>query len=438
MIESTAPARPASEALFRRATEVLPGGVSSPVRAFGAVGGTPLAFQRAGGAEIVDEDGGRYVDFVGSWGPLILGHAQQDVLAAVSEQLDRGTTYGAPHRLEVELAELIVDWYPGAEQVRFVSSGTEAVMSAVRLARGVTGRDLIVKFDGCYHGHVDHLLVSAGSGLATFGTPSSAGVPEPFAGLTKVLPLDDESALADLFSAEGERIAAVIVEPVPANNGLLLQRPEFLQALRDQATEHGALLIFDEVISGFRMGRGGAAEHYGITPDLSTFGKVIGGGFPVGAFAGSREHMAHLSPQGPVYQAGTLSGNPVAMAAGLKTLRLLQERDAWRALENLGGHLEEEIQRVRAATGLPFAFARTGSLFWMCLQDSDPPRRPDAITPEAARRYRKLFHGLLQRGYYIAPSGYEVGFLSLAHTPKQVTAFADALAAVLPSCYQTA
>ncbi len=313
-------AGPRSRALFARAKAVTPGGVHSPVRAFRAVGGTPLFLARGEGAEIEDADGHRYLDFVGSWGPLILGHAHPEVLVAVAAAARQGMTFGAPCAGEVELAEAVVARYPGLEQVRFVSSGTEATMSAIRLARGATGRDLIVKFAGCYHGHADHLLVAAGSGLVTFGRPSSAGVPAPFAALTRVLPLDDEAALDELFSVEGERIAAVIIEPVPANNGLLLQRVEFLRHLRAVTARAGALLIFDEVISGFRVARGGAAELYGLTPDLATFGKILGGGMPVGAFGGRRDLMQHLAPEGDVYQAGTLSGNPVAMAAGLATL----------------------------------------------------------------------------------------------------------------------
>ena len=308
-------AGPNSEALFERARRVIPGGVNSPVRAFRAVGGTPLFVRRGAGARIEDEDGRVYLDFVGSWGPLVLGHAHPEVLEAVTAAAARGSTFGAPCAAEVELAEAVVAAYPGLEMVRFVSSGTEAVMSAIRLARGATGRDLVVKFSGCYHGHADHLLVAAGSGLVTFGRPSSAGVPEPFAELTRVLPLDDEAAVVELFAREGARVAAVILEPIPANNGLLVQRREFLETLRRLTREAGALLVFDEVISGFRVARGGAAERLGITPDLATFGKIVGGGMPVGAFGGRAELMTQLAPLGPVYQAGTLSGNPVAMAA---------------------------------------------------------------------------------------------------------------------------
>lgn len=420
-------AGPRSESLYARARQVIPGGVNSPVRAFGAVGGTPLFVRRGAGAEIEDEDGRTYLDFVGSWGPLVLGHAHPEVLAAIAAAAARGTTYGAPCAAEVELAEAIVASYPGLEQVRCVSSGTEAVMSAVRLARGATGRELVVKFSGCYHGHADHLLVAAGSGLATFGNPSSQGVPAAFAGLTRVLPLDDEAALADLFAREGASVAAVVIEPVPANHGLLLQRPEFLAALRRITRQHGALLVFDEVISGFRLGRGGAAERYGVTPDLATFGKVIGGGMPVGAFGGRRELMEHLAPLGGVYQAGTLSGNPVAMAAGLATLRVLERDGGWARLEALGATLERLAEPVLAAAPAPLRLVRSGSLFWLALQGGEPPRRAEHVDTGAARRYAPLFHALLARGVYLAPSAYEVGFLSTAHTEDDLRRFVAAL-----------
>ncbi len=420
-------AGPNSQELFDRAQRVLPGGVNSPVRAFRSVGGTPLVMRRGRGAEIEDVDGRRYVDFVNSWGPLILGHAHPEVVEAVARTAADGMSFGAPCRQEVELAEKVVAFYPGLEQVRFVSSGTEAVMSAVRLARGVTGRELIVKFAGCYHGHVDHLLVAAGSGLVTFGQPSSAGVPEAFAGLTRVLPLDDASRLEELFAREGDKVAAVIVEPIPANNGLLLQRLPFLKLLRELTARHGALLIFDEVISGFRVGPGGAAAHYGITPDLATFGKVIGGGMPVGAFGGTRAVMGKLAPLGPVYQAGTLSGNPVAMAAGLATLGVLEREDGWNRLEAAGAALEARLAPVFAAAPVPVASCRVGSIFWMCLQDGPAPRAAEAIAPVAAARYRPVFHALLERGIALAPSAYEVGFLSLAHTAEHLDRLAGAL-----------
>lgn len=420
-------AGPNSIAWFERAKAVLPGGVDSPVRAFGAVGGSPLVVASATGARIEDVDGREFVDFVGSWGPLILGHAHPNVVAAVTEASRHGTSYGAPCRPEIELAELVVESYPGIEQVRFVSSGTEAVMSALRLARGATGRDLIVKFSGCYHGHVDHMLVAAGSGLVTLGQPSSAGVPEDFTRLTRVLPLDDDAALEKLFADEGSRIAAMIIEPVPANNGLLLQRAEFLEKLRSLCTEHAALLIFDEVITGFRLGAGGAAAHCGIEPDLATFGKVIGGGLPVGAFAGPRALMRELSPEGRVYQAGTLSGNPVAMAAGLATLRTLAEEDGWTRLAEAGRHLETVVEAVLADSPVPAALARAGSMFWLALHASEPPRAAEAIDERSAATYAGIFHTLLDAGIAIAPSAYEVGFLSLAHSTQDIDRLAVGL-----------
>ena len=416
---------------FAKAQTLLPGGVSSPVRAFGAVGGTPPVIRSASGAEIVDEDGRSYLDFVGSWGPLILGHAHPEVIAAVTEAAHRGTSFGAPCRAEIELAETIVACYPGIEQVRFVSSGTEAVMSAVRLARGATGRDLIVKFSGCYHGHMDSLLVAAGSGLATFGRPSSDGVPEQFTHLTRVLPLDDDEALVELFRIEGARIATVIIEPVPANNGLLLQRPEFLALLREQCSEHGVLLIFDEVISGFRLGAGGAAAHYDITPDIATFGKVIGGGMPVGAFASSAEIMRHLAPLGGVYQAGTLSGNPVAMAAGLKTLQILLDNDGWKQLDARGQYLEILLNAVLETAPLDATLCRLGSMFWIAWHAGTQPRSAEAIADAAGETYAGIFHALLTRGVALAPSAYEVGFLSLAHTQEDIDRFAATLGHVL-------
>jgi glutamate-1-semialdehyde 2,1-aminomutase len=418
---------PNNAELFERARQLIPGGVNSPVRAFRAVGGTPRFISRGEGAYVVDEEGNRYLDFMGSWGPLILGHCHPEVIEAIQNKAALGTTFGAPCRAEVELAELVVAFYPGLEQVRFVSSGTEATMSAIRLARGATGRDLIVKFSGCYHGHADHLLVAAGSGLVTAGQPSSAGVPKDFAALTRVLPLDDEEKLSTLFAAEGSRIAAVIVEPIPANNGLLLQRKEFLHTLRRLTQESGALLIFDEVISGFRVAKGGAAELYGITPDLATFGKVIGGGLPVGAYGGSKALMSHIAPEGPVYQAGTLSGNPVAMAAGIATLRILEREKAWTRLEERGAQMEREVTAALADVKMPWAFTRVGSLFWLSFQEGGLPRSAEAIDAGAGERFKPLFHALLARGIYVPPSAYEILFLSLAHTPEDVTRFATAL-----------
>jgi len=420
-----------SRELFQRAQQVLPGGVSSPVRAFRAVGGTPLYYRSGAGARFADEDGNTFVDFVMSWGPLILGHAHPAVLDAVREAAGRGLSFGAPCRDEVALAEKVTDLYPGCEMVRFVSSGTEAVMSALRLARGATGRPRVLKFDGCYHGHGDSLLVKAGSGLATFGTASSAGVPDALAGLTTVVPLDDEAALDAAFAGVGGELAAVVIEPVPANAGLLLQRREFLAGLAERTRAAGALLIFDEVISGFRVAPGGAAELFGITPDLATFGKVIGGGMPVGAYGGRRDLMELVAPLGPVYQAGTLSGNPVAMAAGLATLGVLDESGGWQHLEQLGRRLEDGLRRALAGGGFPASLARLGSLFWLVLQDGGAPRRYDRIRPEAAGRYAQLFRALLARGVYLAPSAYEVGFLSTAHADADVDATVAAVSAAL-------
>jgi glutamate-1-semialdehyde 2,1-aminomutase len=420
-------AGPNSRALHERACRVLPGGVNSPVRAFRAVGGTPLSIRRGRGVEIVDADGNVYDDYVLSWGPLLLGHAHPEVVEAIARTAADGTSFGAPCRQEVELAERVTAMVPGLEMLRFVSSGTEATMSALRLARGATGRELVLKFSGCYHGHGDALLVSAGSGLVTFGHPSSAGVPAAYAELTLVLPLDDEQRLNDLFERAGARIACAIVEPVPGNNGLLLQRPEWLRQLRALCTRHGALLVFDEVMSGFRVARGGAAELYDIRPDLSTYGKVIGGGLPVGAFGGRADLMRHLAPLGPVYQAGTLSGNPVAMAAGLKTLEVLERERAWTRIEELGAALERALAPVLAAAPVPARLVRLGSKFWISLQAGAAPRSAEAVSPRAAEIYRPLFASLLAQGIYLAPSAYEVGFLSLLHTPAHFARLAEAL-----------
>jgi glutamate-1-semialdehyde 2,1-aminomutase len=333
----------------------------------------------------------------------------------------------------VELAERLVGSYPGLEQVRFVSSGTEAVMSAIRLARAFTGRDLIVKFAGCYHGHADHLLVAAGSGLATFGRPSSAGVPEAFTACTRVLPLDDEAAVEELFARDGPHIAAVIIEPAPANHGLLLQRPEYLNTLRQITRRYGALLIFDEVISGFRLARGGMAELTGIVPDLATFGKVIGGGMPVGAFGGPRQVMERLAPIGDTYQAGTLSGNPVAMAAGISTLEILIGSDGWRRLEAIGAEVEQALKPILAAAPFPIHLVRAGSLFWLSFHEDVAPRNAAALSDRALIRFSALFHAMLQRGVYLPPSAYEACFLSLAHTTEDVQQLAGALRESLAS-----
>ncbi len=417
---------------WERAVKVLPGGVNSPVRSFKSVPGDPLFFRSAKGSRFVDEDGRSYIDWCLSWGPLILGHADPDVHAAAAEAMAEGASFGAPSRREVLLAEAFLQRLPHFEQVRFVSSGTEAVMSAVRLARGFTGRDVIVKFTGCYHGHADHLLVDAGSGLATFGTPSSGGVPAGFTATTAVLPLDDIPALEAFFGEHGDKVAAIIVEPFPANAGLLIQRPEFLQACRELTRKHGALLIFDEVITGFRVAAGGAAEVLGITPDMGTYGKIIGGGFPVGAYAASREIMDHISPNGPVYQAGTLSGNPVAMAAGLATLEKTGRPGFYEDLERKGALLEGGLRQAAADAGVTATVVRQGSLFWTVFQDH-APRSFEAIDPQGMDTYGRLHRGLIERGVYLAPSGWEVGFLSAAHSDEDIETTVAAVAETFKS-----
>jgi len=424
-------ARPRSEALFARAQRLIPGGVNSPVRAFRAVGGTPLFFEKAHGARFVDADGREHTDYVMSWGPLLLGHAHPKVVEAVVRAARHGTSFGAPCAAEVELAAAVAERYPAAQKVRFVSSGTEAVMSAVRVARGFTRKDVVVKFSGCYHGHSDALLVAAGSGLATFGTPSSAGVPADTTRATAVLPLDDEGAFERLVAARGKELAAVLIEPVPANDGLLLQRVEFLRHLRERCTELGALLIFDEVISGFRVARGGAAQLYGIAPDLATFGKIVGGGLPVGAFGGRAEVMDQLAPLGPVYQAGTLSGNPLAMAAGLAMLQAIDDEEAISRTEALGALLEARMRQGLARLSAAASFVRLGSLFWLALQPGPAPRTAEALDPGAAPRYARLFADALEQGIYLAPSAFEVGFLSSAHSEADVVRLADVLLAHL-------
>ncbi len=417
-----------SAALFAEAEALLPGGVSSPVRAFRAVGGTPIFMRRGEGAQVWDEDGNAYLDYCLSWGPLALGHAHPAVVAAIREAAGEGTTFGTPSARELELARRVRHHQPLAERVRFVSSGTEAVMSAVRLARGFTARELLVKFDGCYHGHADYLLVKAGSGLATSGQPDSAGVPAGVAATTAVLPLDDEEAFTAFMRARGPEVAAVIVEPVPANCGLLRQRPEFLRLLREETARAGALLILDEVISGFRLGPHGAAGAFELEPDLLTFGKVIGGGLPVGAYAGRREVMEAVAPLGPVYQAGTLSGNPVAMAAGAAALDALRE-GGWGALERNAAALFELLAPVVAP--YPVTLAREGSIFWLVFQ-REAPRRWDRVDRAGAGRYAAFHRALLERGVYLPPSAFEVFFVSSAHEPDQLertaAAFGEALA----------
>lgn len=423
--------RTRSEQLYQKALQLFPGGVNSPVRAFKSVGGTPLFFARGEGAEVMDADGNRFIDLCHSWGPLILGHAHPNVVEAVTRTAAKGSTFGAPTEEENALASFIMERIPFIERMRFVSSGTEAVMSAIRLARGATKRDLIIKFDGCYHGHFDSLLVNAGSGLVTFGTSSSAGVPEALAALTIVVPLNDEAALEAAFAKHGERIAGAIIEPVPANNGLLLQDRSFLLKLRELCTKHGSVLIFDEVISGFRVAFGGASEHYGIIPDLATYGKIIGGGMPVGAYGGKLELMKHIAPDGPVYQAGTLSGNPVAMAAGLAQVTECAKPSFYPELERKTAALCDRINAHAQAKGYAYHIDHLGSIFWGFFARGEHIRSASAIDPASMKSYAKLHAALLERGVYAAPSGYEVGFISAAHTDAQLERVADAFCSAL-------
>jgi glutamate-1-semialdehyde 2,1-aminomutase len=408
-----------SSDLFARARERIPGGVNSPVRAFRGLGREPFFVDRAAGATICDLDGKEYIDFVGTWGPAILGHAPKVVVEAVREAAARGVSFGIPNPLEVEMAESICAWVPSIEKVRMVNSGTEATMSCVRLARGFTGRDKIIKFEGCYHGHVDSLLVHAGSGALTHGQPDSAGVPRDFARLTIALPFNNLAAVREAFRANPQEIAAIILEPIPANAGLFFPQPGFLEALREECNKHGALLIFDEVMTGFRLARGGAQEIYGVRPDLTALGKVIGGGLPVGAFGGRAEIMDQLSPLGPVYQAGTLSGNPLAMAAGLAQLRELERIDGWTQLEKLGAQLEEATRESLGKIGLPAVFHRIGSMF--CLFFTAGPVIDLAAAQRSDRdRFARFFNHCLDAGVYFAPSQFETGFISTAHQPAQI------------------
>jgi glutamate-1-semialdehyde 2,1-aminomutase len=421
------PDRTKSHRLFASALQRIPGGVNSPVRAFRGVGGEPFFVDHAAGARIRDVDGNEYIDYVGTWGPAILGHAPSVVVEAVRKAARHGLSYGIPNPLEVEMAQLICEWVPSVEKVRMVNSGTEATMSCVRLARGFTGRDKIVKFEGCYHGHVDSLLVRAGSGALTHGQPDSAGVPGALAELTLTLPFNDVEALEKTFAEEGREIAAIIVEPFPANAGLIPPLPGYLEKLREVCTANGALLIFDEVMTGFRVAKGGVQELTGVMPDLTAMGKVIGGGLPVGAFGGRADIMDHLSPDGPVYQAGTLSGNPLAMAAGLAQLRELERINAWATLENLGAQFEEATRRALAAGGKNHAFYRLGSMF--CLFFTEGPVRNLAEAKKSdTAAFARFFHLCLDRGVYFAPSQFETGFISTAHTAEDIARTAEVAA----------
>ncbi len=419
-----------SQELFAEARRFIPGGVNSPVRAFRGVGGEPFFVQRAAGAHIWDADGNELIDFVGTWGPAILGHAPAVVIDAVRGAAGRGLSFGIPNPDEVAMARLICDWVPSIQKVRLVNSGTEATMSAVRLARGFTGRERVVKFEGCYHGHVDSLLVKAGSGALTLGRPDSAGVPAALAELTTTLPFNDPEALRAVFAGRGREIAAVILEPIPANAGLYFPRPGFLETLRTLCTEHGALLIFDEVMTGFRVARGGAQEIYGITPDLTCLGKVIGGGLPVGAFGGRAEIMDALAPDGPVYQAGTLSGNPLAMAAGLAQLRELERTNAWRRLEELGTVFEEGVQAALRRADRRCTFQRIGSMFCLYFTGQPVCDLASAQTSDRAA-FARFFHAALDGGVYFAPSQFEAGFISTAHSAADMEKTAEVAARAL-------
>ena len=430
-----------SDQLFAEALKYIPGGVNSPVRAFRAVGGNPFFVNRASGSKVWDVDGNVLIDYVLTWGPAILGHAHPKIIAAVKAAAEFGTSFGIPNPHEVTMAKLICELVPSVQKVRMTSSGTEACMSAIRLARGFTKRDKIIKFDGCYHGHVDSLLVRAGSGALTFGQPDSAGVPAAFTSHTIVAPYNDVEAVKAIFAANKNEIAGIIVEPVPGNAGLYLPKPGYLEFLREITATHGALLIFDEVMTGFRLARGGAQERFGIRPDLSTFGKVIGGGLPVGAFGGRAEIMDCLAPLGPVYQAGTLSGNPVAMAAGLANLEELgakqkaemgkqKSENAYARLEELGAQLATGMRDAAKSANVPVQFNQCGSMFCGYFTDKPVHNVADAMHSDR-ERFKKFFHGMLDAGVYLAPSQFESGFLSTAHSVADVEKTVNAAAKVL-------
>ena len=418
-----------NEELFVRAQKTIPGGVNSPVRAFRSVGGAPRFFARGQGAHVWDADGRRYIDYVGSWGPLILGHGDPDAVQAVQKAAANGLSFGAPTEGEIELAELLVEMVPSMDLVRLVSSGTEATMSAIRLARGHTGRDMIIKFEGCYHGHADSLLVKAGSGALTFGNPSSAGVPADLARHTLVLDYNDAGQLARVFADQGDRIACVIVEPVAGNMNLIAPRPEFLAGLRELCTRHGAVLIFDEVMTGFRVALGSAQGLFGITPDLSTFGKVIGGGMPLGAFGGRREIMEKVAPLGPVYQAGTLSGNPLSVAAGLATLKKIRQPGFYEALATKTRALTDGLAEAARRQGVVFSAQSVGGMFGLYFA-SRPPATYGEVMACDKEAFNRFFHAMLDKGVYLAPSAFEAGFVSAAHTDADIAATVAAAEAV--------
>ncbi|GGJ97048.1 glutamate-1-semialdehyde 2,1-aminomutase [Pseudomonas matsuisoli] len=415
-----------SEALFAAAQQHIPGGVNSPVRAFRSVGGTPIFFKHAAGAYVIDEDDKRYVDYVGSWGPMILGHSHPDVLDAVRRQLEHGLSYGAPTALETQMADLVCSLVPSMDMVRMVSSGTEATMSAIRLARGYTGRDSIIKFEGCYHGHSDSLLVKAGSGALTLGVPSSPGVPAAFARHTLTLPFNDLAAVEKTLSEAGEEVACIIVEPVAGNMNCVPPIPGFLEGLRKVCDQHGVVLIFDEVMTGFRVALGGAQAYYGVTPDLSTFGKIIGGGMPVGCFGGKREIMEKIAPLGPVYQAGTLSGNPLAMAAGLTTLNLIARPGFHDELSRYTSRMLQGLQDRADAAGVPFVTTQAGGMFGLYFSGADDILTFEDVMTSDAERFKRFYHSMLEGGVYLAPSAFEAGFTSIAHGDEELHITLDA------------
>jgi glutamate-1-semialdehyde 2,1-aminomutase len=418
-----------NEQLFQRAQQTIPGGVNSPVRAFRSVGGSPRFFSKGEGPYVWDADGKRYIDYVGSWGPLILGHAEPDTVRAVQEAAAKGLSFGAPTEAEIDLAELLVKLVPSMDMVRLVSSGTEATMSAIRLARGFTGRDMLVKFEGCYHGHADSLLVKAGSGMLTFGNPSSGGVPADLAQHTLVLDYNDAAQLADAFAKHGDKIACVIVEPVAGNMNLIAPKPEFLKAMRELCSKHGAVLIFDEVMTGFRVGLGSAQGLFGITPDLSTFGKVVGGGMPLGAFGGRREIMEKIAPLGPVYQAGTLSGNPLSVAAGLATLKKIQAPGFYEALTKKTKSLVDGLAAAAKARGVSFSAQSVGGMFGVYFA-ATPPTSYAEIMKADKDAFNRFFHAMLEKGIYLAPSAFEAGFVSAAHSDADIAATVAAADAI--------
>lgn len=422
-----------SQALFDQAQTHIPGGVNSPVRAFRHVGGTPVFFKKAKGAYAWDEDNNRYIDYVGSWGPMILGHAHDDIIQAVVDTAQHGLSFGAPTAAEIDMANLICQLVPSMEMVRMTSSGTEATMSAIRLARGYTGRDKIVKFEGCYHGHGDSLLVKAGSGMLTMGVPSSPGVPAGLANETITLTYNDSEQVKACFAEIGEQIACIIVEPVAGNMNCIPPENGFLETLRAVCDQYGAVLIFDEVMTGFRVALGGAQAHYGITPDLTTFGKVIGGGMPVGAFGGKKEIMHRIAPLGPVYQAGTLSGNPVAMAAGLTTMKLLQTPDFYTRLTTKTQAVTSGMQAIADRLGIPFTTNQVGGMFGFFFSEEKQITRYEQVVAGDIERFKTFFHGMLRQGVYLAPSAFEASFVSIAHSEDDIEATLTATETVMKS-----